>query len=180
MIIRHINTALFIVLLLASISNAGQVKLREEPLKPYNEKLSLNLMMSGDEIGSGYYSTNEEGILDGPIRIESNRSGYDKQVDANYSFVTAVSGNVKNGKKDGTWKYKYIYDDGIDLYESHQIEIFYQNDKCIRSNFEGVFGYIMPKTKHEFKSQKYCTPESIRNKAWDLWRTDFEKTKSSK
>ena len=128
-------------------------------------------MMTNNDIGTGYYSINEKGILDGPFQIEADRSGYEKQVEANYSFVTAVVGNFKNGNKDGTWKYQYVYDDGIDLYESHKIEIEYKDDKCIGSSFEGVFGYIMPKTKHQFKSQQYCAPEAIRNKAWDIWKT---------
>jgi hypothetical protein len=180
MIIRHIKIALFIIFLLASTSNAGQVILREELLKAYNDKLSLNLMMSGNEIGTGYYSTDKRGILDGPIHIESEKSGYDKQVGAKYLFVTAVTGNFKNGKKNGRWKYKYVYDDGIDLYESHKIEILYQNDKCIQSSFEGVIGYTMPKTRHEFKDQQYCTPEAIRNRAWEVWRTEFDKSQRGK
>lgn len=176
MIIRHINNALFIIFLLASISNADQVKFREKPLKPYNDKLSLNLMMKGNEICTGYYSTNDKGVLDGPIQIESNESGYDKQVEANYSFVTAVAGNFKNGKKDGKWKYQYVYDDGVDLYESHKIEIEYKNDKCIRSSFEGVIGYTMPQRRHEFERQQYCTPETIRDRALEIWNGEFKKT----
>lgn len=180
MIIRHIKNALFIIFLLASISNADQIKFRDKPLNSYNDKLSLNLMMKGNEIGTGYYSTDDKGVVDGPIQIESNKSGYDKQVETNYSFVTAVAGNFKNGMKDGRWEYRYVYDDGIDLYESHKIEIEYQNDKCIRSSFEGVIGYTMPKTKHEFTSQQYCTPEAIRNRAWEIWNTEFKKEQDGK
>jgi hypothetical protein len=178
--LRHLK-ALFIVLLFVSVCDAEQIKMRKVPLKAYNETLSLDLLISSNhDPASGYYSINKEGVPDGPFKIESKSSGYDKQVETNYSFVTAVAGKFKNGKKDGSWKYEYVYDDGVDLYESHNIEIEYQNDKCIRSSFEGVIGYTMPKTKHEFKNQEYCTPEAIRNKAWEIWRAEFEKTQKGK
>jgi hypothetical protein len=176
MIIQQINHALFIIFLLASISEAGQINFKKQPLKPYNDKLSLNLMMSGNEKGTGYYSTDEKGTLDGPLQIESKRSGYDKQVETNYSFETAVAGNFKDGMKDGIWEYQYVYDDGVDLYEAHKIEIEYKDHKCIRSSFEGVIGYTMPKTRHTFESQQYCTPQAIRNRAWEIWRAEFEKS----
>ena len=172
--------ALLFVFLLATVCQAEQLRFKETPLKTYNEKLSLNLMMSGNEIGTGFYSVTEEGALDGPLDIESKRSGYDKQIETRYSFVTAVTGNFKNGKKDGTWKYQYVYDDGVDLYENHKIEIEYKNDKCIRSSFDGVIGYIMPKTRHEFESQQYCTPEAIRGRAWEIWNTEFRKKQEGK
>jgi hypothetical protein len=177
MIIRQIQYALLLILLLAGISNACQVKLRGELLKPYNDKLALNLMLEGNERGTGYYSTNEKGMLDGPIQIESKRSGHDKQVETNYSFESSVSGNFKAGMKDGTWKYQYLYDDGVDLYEKHEIVIVYKNNKCIRSSFAGVFGYIMPRSRYEFDSQQYCTPQEVRNRAWEIWKTEYEKSK---
>ena len=180
MIIRHIYKALFIICLLSNVCGAEQVRFSQAPLKTYNEKLSLNLMMTNNDIGTGYYSLNEKGILDGPFQIEADRSGYDKQVEATYSFATAVAGNYKDGKKDGRWKYRYVYNDGVDLYEKLKIEIDYKNNKCIRSSFEGTIGYTMPKTRHEFENQQYCTPEAIRNRAWEIWSVEFEKTNKSK
>jgi|MudIll2142460700_1097286.scaffolds.fasta_scaffold03773_6 hypothetical protein len=174
------KNAMLFIFLLASVCHAEQVKFKEAPLKTYNDKLSLYLMMSGNEIGTGFYSISEEGVLDGSFHIESNKSGYNKELETNYSFVTAVTGTFKDGKKDGSWKYKYIYDDGVDLYESHEIEILYKNNVCIRSSFNGVIGHIMPKTKHEFESQQYCTPKAIRNKVWAIWRAEFEKAQQGK
>lgn len=169
-----------ILLTLTSATGAEEVRLKGVRLDKYNEKLSLNMIISTHEgKGTGYYSVNKGGVLDGPFRLEADKSGYERQVDATYSFRSAVVGFFKNGAKDGIWKYQYRYDDGIDLYENHVIEVTYDENKCVESAFRGHMGYIMPVTEYVFHDEQYCTPETIRRRAWQLWSEAYKKTEKN-
>ncbi|MDH4100469.1 MAG: hypothetical protein OEV28_07830 [Nitrospirota bacterium] len=167
-----------IFLVLVSATGAEEVRLEGVPLDEYNAKLSLNMIISTHEgKGTGYYSVNKDGLLDGPFRLEARESGYEQQVDASYSFHSTVGGRFKKGSKDSVWKYQYRYDDGIDLYEDHVIEVVYEENKCMESVFRGRMGYVMPVTEYVFHDERFCTPEAIRSRAWQLWSEVYQEHK---
>jgi len=164
-------------ILAASNCYAAKVEIKNESFDKFNSLLSLELSSRLNDPATGFYTTNKNGELDGAFHIKADVSGYDKIMDTHYAFKKIVKGEYKAGKKNSLWLYEIVFDDGVDYFESYTINIKYKFGECLESNFEGIIGHIMPKTKHTFIDKELCTPTAIINKAQELWSIEFEKIK---
>ena len=145
----------------------------------YNSLFRLELDVLEEEKVSGYYSTNEKNELDGDFELLSDSSGISEEFETKYEFTNNSFGQFSKNQKTGLWKYEYVYNDGVDMYEKHTITISFKDGDCLASTFSGQIGYIMPFTEHNFKNQKLCSAKAVREKAWELWGLEYERRKKS-
>ncbi|MBQ4915473.1 hypothetical protein J8L85_13545 [Maribacter sp. MMG018] len=137
---------------------------------------------------SGHYTfeTNEQGqkVLNGDfkfIHLDSS-SFYDpmtKEYDTTWVSVSKIEyqGKFKNGVKDGIFKEKLLFDDGIDLYSKWTVSIDFKEGNCSKGTFTGILGHIMPESTYEFEKLDSCTFQSVVNSASERWEEEYEKRK---
>jgi hypothetical protein len=129
-----------------------------------------------DEKYSGHYSfaTDEQGqkVLNGDfgfVHFDSS-AFYDpttKEYDTTWISVSKIEyqGKFKNGVKNGTFKEKLLFDDGVDLYSKWTVSLDFKDDKCSNGKFTGILGHIMPESTYEFEKLDSCTFQSVVDRA---------------
>ncbi|MGL5335262.1 MAG: hypothetical protein ACRC9R_03810 [Enterovibrio sp.] len=148
------------------------VHLKNADFHKINKQLDLQLTREPMKNANGYYSVRKK-ELDGLFEIVEENVGNNKQLDSYYQFKNKIQGSYSKGKKTGTWRYSFVYDDGMEQFERHEITIKYdQNGKCIESHFDGIIDQKMPAASHTFRSALLCSPAQIRNKALEIWEKD--------
>ena len=176
MIIKRL-LALFPLIMLSvysSVAFSKVIKIQEANYRIINEKLALHLELEPLKKATGFYSMDKE-KLHGDFDLGEEYTGHDEQQNAFYLYKNKVKGSYVYGKKEGAWHYSYVFDDGLDMFERHDITIHYKNGKCTKSQFDGVIGHKMPITKHDFSDPSLCTPSKIREKAWQIWSEQYDK-----
>ena len=138
---------------------------------------------------SGYYSfmIDEKGqkFLNGDFKfIHFDSSAfYDsmtKEYDTTWISVSKIEyqGTFENGVKNGTFKEKLLFDDGVDLYSKWRVSLEFKNNKCSQGTFTGILGHIMPESTYEFEILETCTFQSVVDKASDRWTEEYKKRKN--
>ncbi|WP_019039708.1 hypothetical protein [Psychroflexus tropicus] len=142
-----------------------------------------------DEMYNGHYSftTDEQGqkVLNGDfefIHFDSS-AFYDpltKEYDTTWISISKIEyqGTFANGVKNGTFKEKLLFDDGIDLYSKWTVSLDFKDDKCSKGTFTGILGHIMPESTYEFEKLDTCTFQSVVDKASERWKEEYEKRKN--
>jgi hypothetical protein len=173
------NRTVLILLVASSQCVAATTSFENRPFSEISSQLRLLIPTHMNTTVSGFYNQNANQELDGEFLVERHDEGYSEDLETNYKFLDRVKGQYSNNEKNGTWVYEHTWDDGIDVHESHTIKIEYQNNVCIRSQFTGAIGHIMPITTHEFGNAQYCTPQKIRARAYELWGIEYERRKAN-
>lgn len=145
------------------------VYLKNADFHKINKQLDLQLTREPMKNANGYFSVKKR-ELHGLFEVVEDQVGHNKQIDSYYQFKNKVQGSFSKGKKSGNWRYSFIYDDGTNLFERHEITILYnQNGQCVESHFDGIIGHKMPAASHTFRSSALCSPAQIRDKALEIW-----------
>ena len=163
---------------LDSISAQELEELIKVPIQnKFNEKYS----------GQYSYSTNKQGqkVLNGDFKfIHFDSSAFynpiTKEYDSTWVSVSRIEyrGTFEDGIKNGAFKEKLIFDDGVDLYSKWTVSLDFKDDKCLKGTFTGILGHIMPESTYEFESLDSCTFQSVVDKASIRWSEEYEKRKN--
>jgi len=142
-----------------------------------------------DEEYSGFYSftTDEQGqkVLNGNFEfVHYDSSAYydpiTKEYDTTWISVSKIRyyGTFEIGIKNGIFKEKLFFDDGVDLYSKWTVSLDFKDDKCSEGKFTGILGYIMPESTYKFEKLDSCTFQSVVDKASERWKEEYEKRKN--
>lgn len=149
------------------------------------ELIKVPIRNKFDEKYRGYYSytTDQEGqkVLNGNfefIHFDSS-AFYDpmtKEYDTTWTSVSKIEyqGIFENGVKNGSFKEKLLFDDGVDLYSKWTVTIDFKEDNCSKGTFTGILGHIMPESTYEFEKLVSCTFQSVVNRASERWKEEYE------
>lgn len=159
---------LFITLLLTS-SCSQKIKVESIPLNTINNQLSLEWLATETSPITGFYTTDNNNILNGPFSIKSVTQNDHISNNSISLFSLNIDGSYAKGQKTGEWRYDYEYDDGGILYEKYTITPHYLKGECQQSVFHGVIGRDMPLLKRSFNDKTFCNPMQLREEIMDIW-----------
>ena len=156
----------------------------------FEELINIPIRKKFDEKYSGYfsYTNNEQGqkVLNGDfefIHFESSAfyNPTTKEYDTTWVSTSKIEyhGTFENGVKNGTFKEKLLFDDGVDLYSKWTVSLDFKDGKCSKGTFTGMLGHIMPESTYKFERLDICTFQSVVDKASKRWKEEYEKRKTS-
>ena len=170
----HFLLFLLIAAYYSPYSYSKIVRIQGADFNTLNQQLSLQLEQGILDKAKGFYRT-EQGMLHGNFDLGEEYTGHDVEQNAFYLYRNKVKGSFNKGRKHGVWQYSFVSDDGMEIFERHEITIHYKNGHCIKGHFKGVIGHLMPITQHNFSNLRLCSPLHIREQAWLIWSEHYQK-----